>query len=866
MKGGSVRRRAGVAGLIAAAAAAATAAGQAAGPVPAQDAGPVPVAPPASVPAAAAPAVAAVDPALGYADENGPADEFVLRRPSMNLFGVTGLIDTPTAEMQPDGQLSFTSAWIGGQFRNTLHFQALPWLSGTFRYTSLPDYREGGASLYDRSFDIKLRLAEEGEWTPALALGLQDFLGTGVFSGEYIVATKTVLPELTVSGGLGWGRFASAGGINNPLGLGFPSFYDRQGSDAQFGNTGQVRFDRFFHGDDMAVFGGLEWRTPVEGLTFKAEYSSDDYARDWQFSSNDAKLPLNFGLEYRAWDTLELGAYFIQGDAFAVRATLSGNPSKPLSPPDARPGPPPVRPRAAQPVPQQIVDRFGPVRELIDAAPAAPGPTPAARLALDTAAAGPRWAEAPAPSGLAAGECPLDAARRIDAELGVIDGVTFVDAQGEPVCTVVLRPAGRAYIAAEAAPLQGWDAGWFDDPAQRAAARAAALAAVQAETVTVHGFALSADTIRLEIENPRYQAAAEAIGRTAAALTGALPPSVEKFEITLLEGALPVATVKLRRTMLETVWGEPDAAQRAWLGVSLEDPALDGRPAPVEGLYPRFAWGINPDLPLGLFDPDAPVRADLRLRLNGTVEVSPGLSASASVTQRLYGTLDEIDRESDSVLPHVRSDSAEYARTDTPVIERLTADYVFKLAPDVYARASAGLFETQFGGVGAEVLWKPTDSDWAFGAELNYVQQRDFDGLLGFRDYDVVTGHASVYWDTGWHGVRAQVDAGRYLAGDYGATFSLTRTFANGWEIGGFFTLTDVPFDEYGEGSFDKGLRLTIPFGWGLPYETRSQISTTLKPLTRDGGQRLIVENRLYDSVREGDAQGLRDDWSAFWK
>ena len=36
-----------------------------------------------------------------------------------------------------------------------------------------------------------LREDEDG-WRPSLALGLRDFLGTGVYSTEYLVATKTV--------------------------------------------------------------------------------------------------------------------------------------------------------------------------------------------------------------------------------------------------------------------------------------------------------------------------------------------------------------------------------------------------------------------------------------------------------------------------------------------------------------------------------------------------------------------------------------------------------------------------------------------------------------------------------------------------
>jgi hypothetical protein len=44
-----------------------------------------------------------------------------------------------------------------------------------------------------------------------------------------------------------------------------------------------------------------------------------------------------------------------------------------------------------------------------------------------------------------------------------------------------------------------------------------------------------------------------------------------------------------------------------------------------------------------------------------------------------------------------------------------------------------------------------------------------------------------------------------------GATFEIQKRFANGWSIGAFATLTDVPFEVFGEGSFDKGLIFRVP-------------------------------------------------------
>ena len=789
-------------------------------------------------------------------------------RASYNMMGVTGLIDMPTAEVQPDAQIALTSSYFGGQLRNTLNFQVLPRLEGTFRYTVLNDYFNNGGQLFDRSFDLKLQVLKEGPWSPSLAIGLQDFLGTGVYSGEYIVATKTVLPSLTVTGGLGWGRFSAANGIDNPLGYVADGFKTRASSDGQLGNTGRVRFGQFLRGESMGFFGGLEWRAPIKGLSVKAELSSDDYGRDFLNSATDLAMPFNLGVEYRPAAGIELGAYAMYGATFGLRATFTGNPGTPLSPADARAGPLPIAPRIA-PVAPGVVARFGPVREIIDARPAVAGPAPdAARAALDGVAGGTRWARVDLTAAEAVGGvCPLETARRIDADLGVLDGVTFRGPDGAPVCTVVLRPAGRAHIAAQSRPLAGWDTGWHDDAAQVQAAVAAAAEALEAERLNVEALSLGATAISLEISNQYYAANAQALGRAASVLTRSLPASVERFDITLIESAVPAVTVTLRRALIEDQAGAPDAGRRSWLTAGIGDAYADAaRPDPLPGRFPALSWGLNPDVALGLFDPDSPLRADLQLRLFGELQLARGVSMTGQIAQTLIGNIGDASRRSDSELERVRSDASLYVQGDGPVLDRLTADWVFKLAPDTYGRLTGGVLERMFSGVSAEVLWKPVDQSWGLGLEVNYVKQRDFESLIALQDYEVATGHASLYWDTGLLGLAAQVDAGRFLAGDWGATFALTREFANGWEVGGFFTLTDVPFDQYGEGSFDKGLRVTIPLGWALPLETRSRYTMQISPLTRDGGQRLNVANRLYGVVAQSDRAALREDWSAFWK
>ena len=74
--------------------------------------------------------------------------------------------------------------------------------------------------------------------------------------------------------------------------------------------------------------------------------------------------------------------------------------------------------------------------------------------------------------------------------------------------------------------------------------------------------------------------------------------------------------------------------------------------------------------------------------------------------------------------------------------------------------------------------------------------------LFGLRDYAITMGHISFYFDPGSN-FDLEINLGRYLAGDWGATTKISRQFGNGWEVGAYATLTDVPFETFGEGSFD---------------------------------------------------------------
>ena len=97
-------------------------------------------------------------------------------------------------------------------------------------------------------------------------------------------------------------------------------------------------------------------------------------------------------------------------------------------------------------------------------------------------------------------------------------------------------------------------------------------------------------------------------------------------------------------------------------------------------------------------------------------------------------------------------------------------------------------------------------------------------------------------------------------------TFSLDREFDNGFRVGGFFTLTDASEEDFGEGSFDKGISVSIPTDWFFGTPSRRRITTSFNSLTRDGGQKVSVPGRLYGTVSSAQNPDLEEGWGRFWR
>ncbi|MEX3016808.1 YjbH domain-containing protein [Gymnodinialimonas hymeniacidonis] len=691
----------------------------------------------------------------------------LFRSTTVNTYGLPGLIDMPTANALPDGELSFTVSHSSVGTRGTLAFQVLPSVTTTFRYSAI-DFANVGRGrdlLFDRSFDLHWQILEERGWFPAVAVGVRDIAGTGIYSGEYVVATRHFgeYDQLAVTGGIGWGRLGGRNSFTNPLGAIDERFETRPSRDV--GNGGTVNADQFFRGD-AAFFGGLEWQAS-DRLRVQVEYSSEIYARETADGLIDASSPFNIAASYAFSDTFIGSAYVLGGDTVGFSLQMTLNPNRPAVPPSA-----------GDPAPRPVAVR-------------APSAEP---YATD-------WVE---------------------------------------------QPGGGPILRDNFAQL-------FEDQG------------LHLERLTV-----DAHRATIRVRNTRYNYESQALGRVLRAMSAALPPSVEVFEVIFVVEGIDTSRVRIARSDLELLEFDPGGAEVAIAVAEIEDARTTPDPVglEVEVERPRFTWGIGPYLNTSVFDPDNPFLFDLGVEFSGQYRFGNGFVADGLVRAPIVGTLDQAAITNDppsNPPPVVRSDGALYHQESHIYVDRLTFSHYGRPGENLYSRVTVGYLERMFAGVSGELLWQPANSRLGLGVELNHVWQREYDGLFGLRDYDVTSGHVSAYYRLN-DSFDLQVDAGRYLAGDWGTTIALERSFDNGWRVGAFATFTDVSFESFGEGSFDKGLVIEIPLAWFTGNSTRDSRGGVIRPVLRDGGARLDVDGRLHDMVIDYTRPSFEETESMIWR
>jgi hypothetical protein len=757
--------------------------------------------------------------------------------PSVNDWGQYGLIEDPNARLGRDGDFHFNYTHVSPYDRYGIDATVLPWFEFGFHYTSINDRAyststafSGNQKYKDRSVAVKVRLVEEGALWPDIAVGATDIAGTGLFESQYLVASRRYY-NIDFTAGIGWGLMGSQGNIPNPLGF-ISSHFKRPVTTA--GSTpGGYSFSNYFGGPRASLFGGLEYQSPIKGLRLKLEYDADNYQEEPLGNVFKDRSPVNIGVEYSPWNIMTVSAGFERGTTAMFRIAFHenfntlrglpvlGNDAPPL--PDTPPPPPPK----GQPLPP--TGRF------------------ATYLPPD------QTMTAPTPGGAASSPIPSGDA---------VPDTAATSGAEQPVRSL-FDPALFPQAAAPEAPIAP-----ILSRAERHAIAKAVFKDLKAQKLTGERFAIRGQTAYLRFSNDSYRLSAMAIGRAARVVARDVPPGIEAINLQVTEGGLMVASVTLLRQDVVDAANGHGSPDEVWEHTVISHVAPEVRAEwdVNPKAYPRFTWGLSPRLRQQVGGPNGFFLFQIYAGLNAEYTLRPGLSVSGLLAQNIYNDFNQLTLTSNSTLPHVRSDIAEYLHHGSSGIFQLHGDYLFSVANDWYGRISGGILEEMYSGVDGEVLYRPAGQRWAVGLDLNHVYKRDFDELFGNQDYNITTGHLTFYYKLPWLGALAQLHVGQYLAGDRGATFEISRRFDSGVTIGAFATKTNVSAAQFGEGSFDKGFYISFPLDLGLGTRTKDQAGFTYRPLTRDGGQMVDIPKELY-GVTDGDSpEEIDRSWNSLLK
>lgn len=256
------------------------------------------------------------------------------RNSTYNSFGQTGLIQTPSAEIKGDNGVYLTLNRNDIYQLATLTVSPFDWMEASYFYYQPDDFVWGGlkGKYLDKGFNVKINYTPSLKYLPTkIAVGLDDFAGTGFFSREYIAGTYQ-FDRAKFSIGMGWGKYSTDKAYKNPFSSLIPQLETRPNPNLDIWEVGRPSYNQWFRGD-IGFFGGVEFFIPnAKGLKFKIEKDPFNY---FDFSANyrnDASpilrkkdSDINFGFSFPINDFISTDLSFIKGNSINLSFVIGKN-------------------------------------------------------------------------------------------------------------------------------------------------------------------------------------------------------------------------------------------------------------------------------------------------------------------------------------------------------------------------------------------------------------------------------------------------------------------------------------------------------------------------------------------------------------
>ncbi len=662
---------------------------------------------------------------------------------SQSAYGGVGLILTPTARMDEDGEFAFGASTELPFKRLYAKAQFFPWMEAVVRYTEGEHKRYAGGpqSWKDKGIDLKFRLFNETNNFPQIALGFNDFGGTGAFSSEYLAATKR-FNNLDFTLGLGWGKLGGLQHIKNPFGW-FDDSYNTRGQSDNLGGT--IKLGGLFTGPNVSFFGGVEYFTPIPNLSFKLEYNPYDYSQDIgrklrideQSEIFEVDGRINYALNYQRRmsqrEKVDFSLGYVRGNTLFANFTIHSN-----------------------------LNFAGTPKTIM----------------------GPEILK----------EATLEPFEKLDNDW-------------------------KKYLT----DIIIWQ--------------------MSNQGFTTHNISFYGDEMQVEISQSRFNKPIHAIDLASRIVANNSPKNIKKITVINIDSGVETLRTSVSRDKLVYAVSKGALPEDYLEFNNYPEDNLEAVVSQNKNLYPNFTWSIRPHANGTIQHQQEFYFWQLEALLYSLYSFKKGLYLTTEVGIDIANNFDGYTYHiPDGQLYHVRQNRRLYLTEGETGLRRMQIDYLFSINKNLTAKVTGGILEWMYGGIGGEILYMPDDKPWAIGLDAYWLKQRNYDQKFTFLDYETVTAAANFYYDMPFYDLRLEVNAGRFLAKDKGATIGVSRRFKTGARIGARVALTDCDAACVGEGSFNKWIFFNLPMElFNINSTTRGRATYEWSPLTKDAGQKVMA-------------------------
>lgn len=240
------------------------------------------------------------------------------------------------------------------------------------------------------------------------------------------------------------------------------------------------------------------------------------------------------------------------------------------------------------------------------------------------------------------------------------------------------------------------------------------------------------------------------------------------------------------------------------------------------------------------------------------------LSLGSALRLNLFDNQSNIEHDREGSDAPIHSNNASYSNARF-LLENLYFAATKSITLELHTLVTTGYIDENYFGAGTEVLYRPSFSNFAFGAEHWIANRRDPESMANLKLTSQIdeSYFIKAWYDLPDNDVTLNASYGKFLNGDTGGTFGALKKFKNGVRLSGEVRISDYG-DKDATGHWLQtyhSLRVSIPLG-GVSFLPQGSTSITeIHPFSRDNAQTINAPHRLYDLTENFSPTHISTHW-----